>query len=170
MASDLAIAAISSGSALLGGVIGGGLGYIGVRYQAADDRERERSQFRLQAYRDYLESVQTYTRRGGGQAGFGRASYIDWLQTYEARVRTVQLCGTSDVRAALQPVQDAVDQVMREINKAVKSAKLEMEDSDYAKRYREVTAKAMKKVVPDLNKAIESVLAAMRRDVGPTDA
>jgi hypothetical protein len=148
------IAAISGGAAVLGGLIGGGLGYVGVARQMKEQRKLEHLRYRRETYLDFLDAAQRFMR-GSGVLGYSRKKWLEFFPQYEHKLNAVRLVGVPGVVAAAVEVQKRFLAMMEDI---------EYEDGTSGKEARQ---KALRKHEDEIRTALRGLRAAMRQDVGP---
>jgi hypothetical protein len=153
MASDLAIAAISSGSALLGGVIGGGVSHITTIRSHKHQTEQEHFQRRQDAYMDFMDAAHAFVRAAGALTQPTPDGWVKLLTDFEHALTGVQLFGSDEARASARHMEQTVAEMM-----------VTGEAGKGEARYDPEVFKSSKH---DIFAAWDAAIEAMRADVGP---
>jgi hypothetical protein len=148
------IAAISGGAAILGGLLGGGLGYRGVVTQMKEERRLEHLQRRREVYLDFFDAAMRFMR-GSGVLRYDDERWRAFFPEYERAYSAVLLVAIPSVREAAVQVQLAFRAMM--------------EDVDHGEGVSPVDAReaALLKHEDSIRDALTEMEGAMRDDIGP---
>ncbi|HYJ21255.1 MAG TPA: hypothetical protein VEW07_04440 [Solirubrobacterales bacterium] len=149
------IAAISGGAAILGGLVGGGLGYRGVAKQMKEQRQLEHLQNRREAYLSFLDLAQRFML-GSGPLRYDKSEWIAFAPKYEHRLLAIKLVGLPDVVTAAEKVEEAFTEMMLGV---------EYSEDTPAEESRRQALKAHEETI---QLALAELSTAMRKDVGPS--
>ncbi|HET8954655.1 MAG TPA: hypothetical protein VFN18_03240 [Solirubrobacterales bacterium] len=153
MPDTVAIAAISGGSAILGGAIGAGASHwTTIRSQKLQSAE-EYKRRRLEAYQELLRSVREFMQAAGGLEHKTDTEWATWFRDYEAKHAAVLLLGTSNARQAALVVYEVHGQIVKDTPKMAAAS-----GGDGHAAYIEHE--------PALMEAYQGAVQAMREDVG----
>jgi hypothetical protein len=149
------IAAISGGAAIVGGLVGGGLGYRGVAKQMKEQRQLEHLQHRRETYLSFLDLAQRFML-GSGPLRYDKDEWIAFAPRYEHQLLAVKLVGLAEVVTAAETVEEAFSARMMGV---------EYKEDTPATRSRE---EAIEKHAETIQGALTKLATAMRKDVGPS--
>jgi hypothetical protein len=149
------IAAISGGAAIVGGLVGGGLGYRGVIRQMSEQRRLESLQYRRETYIAFLDVAQLFMH-GPGVLEFGKQQWLDFIPRYEHALDSLRLVAIPDVIRVSAEVHNEFAAMVSDIeHEAFSSAK-------------EARKAAQKQHQEEIRKAIGRLREEMRKDIGPS--
>jgi hypothetical protein len=153
MTDTVAIAAISGGSAVLGGAIGAGAAHWTTlksqKLQAAEEHGRNR----ITLYQELLASVHKFMQTAGGIEQMSDTEWAAWFRDYETKHSAVLLLGKKKARKAALVIFEVIGNVLRDTPK--------MNSSEGGGRH-----SAYLKHEPEMLKAYDEAVKAMREDVG----
>jgi len=154
MSSNVAIAAVSGGSAVLGGLIGAAAGHFTTIRSQKMQVDEERHKQRQTLYQELLAAVHEFMQAAGNFEPKTDPEWAAWFRDYERKHAAVLMLGAKNARAATMRMCDAIEKVLDSTSQA---------DGDTTQERRRNAFLAHEDEVID---AYDAALAAMRADVG----